>query len=72
MNKFEFKAINQYSISKFDLWKQYLTDSEIAVFELYYFRGFSLVKISMLEHYSERQVSRLLKSARKKIYKLLP
>lgn len=66
------KIVAEFLSSKFDEWKPYLTEIEQAVFILYYFKGYSITKISFEVNYSDRQVRRLLKSARKKIYKLLP
>ena len=57
---------------KFDEWKPYLTENEQAVFILHYFKGKKIYQIAMEINYSEVQVKRILKSARKKIYKLLP
>ena len=57
---------------KFEDWKPYLTENEQAVFILHYFKGKKLYQIAMEINYSEVQVKRILKSARKKIYKLLP
>lgn len=57
---------------KFEEWKPYLTKEEQAVFGLTYFKDLSQIQISMELNYSDRQVRRILKSARKKINKLLP
>ena len=57
---------------KFKNWKPYLTETEQAVFILYYFKGKKIYQIAMEINYSEVQVKRILKSARKKIYRLLP
>ena len=53
-------------------WKPYLTITEQAIFIEHCFKGKKLFEIAVELNYSERQVKRLLKSARKKIYRLLP
>lgn len=72
MDEFEQKVIREYASDRFSVWKEYLTPTEQAIFYDYYFLGFSIIKITGVENYSERQVKRILKSARKKIYKRLP
>jgi RNA polymerase sigma factor (sigma-70 family) len=57
---------------KFEDWKPYLTETEQAVFILFYFKGKKDYQIAMELNYSDRQIRRILKSARKKIYRLLP
>lgn len=57
---------------KFEDWKPYLSENEQAVFILHYFKGKKIYQIAMEINYSEVQVKRILKSARKKIYRLLP
>lgn len=71
MNKLD-KLVSDFLSTKFDEWKPYMTSAEQDVFKLYYFCGFTIAKISIEVGYCERHVKRLLKSARKKIYKLLP
>ena len=71
MDKIE-KIVAEFLSEKFKEWKDYLTPDEQAVFILFYFKGYSLVKIVEETHYSESTVCRYLKSARKKINKLLP
>ena len=57
---------------KFEEWKPYLTKEEQVVFGLTYFKGYTRVQTAFEINYSEVTVKRLLKSARKKINKLLP
>lgn len=57
---------------KFEDWKPYLNENEQAVFILHYFKGKKIEQICVEINFSERQVYRILKSARKKIYRLLP
>jgi RNA polymerase sigma factor (sigma-70 family) len=71
MDKLE-KIVANFLSSKFDEWKPYLNTNEQAVFILYYFKGYKIFQIAMEINYSEIQVKRILKSARKKINKLLP
>lgn len=71
MDKLE-KIIAAFLSEKFKDWKEHLTTEEQAVFILYYFKGYSIVKTANEIHYSESSVKRYLKSARKKINKLLP
>lgn len=71
MDKLE-QIIANFLSSKFDEWKPYLNTDEQAVFILYYFKGYKTFQIAMEINYSERQIFRILKSARKKINKLLP
>ena len=71
MDKLE-QIIANFLSSKFDEWKHYLNTDEQAVFILYYFKGYKTFQIAMEINYSERQIFRILKSARKKINKLLP
>lgn len=71
MDKIQEIVANFLSV-KFEDWKPYLTENEQAVFILHYFKGKKLYQIAMEINYSEIQVKRILKSARKKIYKLLP
>ena len=66
------KIIAEILSDKFEEWKPYLNKNEQAVFILYYFKGYKIFQIAMEINYSERQVKRILKSARKKINKLLP
>ena len=72
MNSFDNKMIKEYSMPRFEYWKQHLTPTEISVFTLYYFDNFPIYRIAQTTNYSEIQIKRILKSARKKIYKLLP
>jgi RNA polymerase sigma factor (sigma-70 family) len=71
MDKLE-QIVANFLSSKFDEWKPYLNTDEQAVFILYYFKGYKTFQIAMEINYSERQIFRILKSARKKINKLLP
>lgn len=71
MDKLE-KLIADFLSPKFEEWKPYLTKEEQAVFILTYFKGYTRVKSAIEIGYSEVQVKRILKSARKKINKLLP
>ena len=71
MEKLE-QIVANFLSSKFDEWKPYLNTDEQAVFILYYFKGYKTFQIAMEINYSERQIFRILKSARKKINKLLP
>lgn len=66
------KLIADLLSPKFEEWKQYLTKEEQAVFGLTYFKDYSQIKIALEINYSERQVRRILKSAKRKINKLLP
>lgn len=66
------KIIGTFLSNKFDEWKPYLTKEEQAVFILHYFKGKSILEIAFELNYCDRQIYRLLKSARKKINKLLP
>lgn len=72
MDKMENKMIKEYSMPRFEHWKQYLTPTEISIFTLYYFDNFPIYRIAQITNYSEVQTKRILKAARKKIYKLLP
>lgn len=71
MDKLE-KIVADFLSNKFNEWKPYLNTNEQAVFILYYFKGYTITKISLEINYSDSQVKRILKSARKKINKLLP
>lgn len=71
MDKIQEIVANFLSV-KFEDWKPYLNKNEQAVFILHYFKGKKIYQIAMEINYSEVQVKRILKSARKKIYKLLP
>ena len=71
MDKLE-KVIARNLSILFQEWKPYLDTNEQAVFSLRYFEGKKIFEIAMEINYSERQVKRILKSARKKINKLLP
>lgn len=64
--------MSDFLSDKFDEWKSNMTDTESVVFYLYYYKGYSVIKISQEVNYSERQVKRILKSAKKKVYKKLP
>ena len=72
MDEFDRKIISEYTSPRLEEWRQYLTPIEFSIFKEYYYFGLSIVKIAMLEHYSDVQVKRILKKARKKIYKHLP
>lgn len=71
MDKYE-KIVADFKSSKFEEWKPYLTKLEQAVFVMHEFKCYTMVAIADEISYSERQVYRILKSARKKINKLLP
>lgn len=71
MDKLE-QIVANFLSSKFEEWKPYLNTDEQAVFILYYFKGYKTFQIAMEINYSERQIFRILKSARRKINKLLP
>lgn len=66
------KIIANFLSEKFNEWKLYLTKEEQAVFILTYFKGYTTLRASFEINYSHRQTQRILKSARKKINKLLP
>lgn len=66
------KIIAEFLSQRFDDWKGYLTKEEQAVFILREFKGYSVIKTGLELGYSDRQIIRLSKSARKKINKLLP
>lgn len=66
------KLIAELLSPLFEGWKPYLTKEEQVVFGLTYFKDYSQVKIAMEINYSERQIRRILKSAKRKINKLLP
>lgn len=66
------QIVAEFLSVRFEEWKSYLNENEQAVFILYYFKGKKIYQIAMEINYSEIQVKRILKSARKKIYKLLP
>lgn len=66
------KLIADLLSPKFEKWKPYLTKEEQAVFGLVYFKDYSIIQVANEIHYSDRQTKRILKSARKKINKLLP
>ncbi len=66
------EIVANFLSTKFEDWKPYLSETEQAVFILYYFKGKKIFQIAMEINYSESQVKRILKSARKKIYRLLP
>lgn len=71
MDKIE-KIVADFLSTRFEEWKPFLTTTEQAVFILHYFKGKKIYQIAMEINYSEIQVKRILKSARNKIYKLLP
>lgn len=56
----------------FEKWKPHLTKEEQAVFILTYFKGYTAIQVAMEINYSDRQVRRILKSARRKINRLIP
>ncbi len=66
------KVIATFLSERFADWKPYLTKEEQAVFILREFKGYSVIQTANEIGYSDRQVLRLYKSARKKINKLLP
>lgn len=45
MDKLE-KIIAEFLSEKFNEWKEYLTTKEQAVFALFYFKGYSIIKIA--------------------------
>ena len=73
MDKVVTTACKEFYSDKFNSeWKALLTEIEQQVFYLYYFEGNKIFQIAMKVNYSDRQVKRFLKSAKKKIYKTLP
>lgn len=66
------KIIADFLSPKFEEWKNHLTIDEQQVFFLFYFKGYSIIQIANEIHMCDRSVYRYLKSARKKINKLLP
>lgn len=66
------KLIADLLSPKFEEWKPYLTKEEQVVFGLIYFKDYSIIQAANEIHYSDRQTKRILKSARKKINKLIP
>lgn len=66
------KIVADFLSKRFDDWKDYLTKEEQAVFILREFKGYSVIQTANEIGYSDRQVRRLYKSARKKINRLLP
>lgn len=66
------KIIGEFLSEKFEEWKPFLNRIEQAVFVLRYFKHYSIVKISNEIYYSERSVKRYLKSAKRKINRLIP
>lgn len=71
MDKIQEIVANFLSV-KFEDWKPYLTEKEQAVFILFYFKGKKLYEIGLELNYSQRHIRRILKTARNKIYKILP
>lgn len=65
------KLVSSFLSEKFEGWKPYLTKNENYAFELFYIKKYSIVRIAQEMDYSDRQISRLLKSARDKINKRL-
>lgn len=63
------KLISDFLSTKFEEWKLFLTESESKVFDLFYIKCHSIVRIAQEMDYSDRQVNRLLKSAREKVGK---
>lgn len=63
------KLIADLLLPKFEYWKQYLTQNERRAFELFYIKKYTVIQISQEMNYSDRQVNRLLKSARVKVEK---
>lgn len=66
------KVVASFLSDKFEEWKPHLTKEEQAVFILREFKGYSVIQTGQEIGYSDRQVLRIYKSARKKINKLLP
>lgn len=66
------KASINYITNLFEQWLPYLTVNEEAVIILYYFKNKKIYQVAMEINYSETQIKRILKSARRKINKLLP
>ena len=66
------EIVANFLSERFEDLKPYLTETEQAVFILHYFKGKKIEQICVEINFSERQVYRILKSARKKNYKLLP
>lgn len=53
-------------------WKPYLTEEEQKVFKAFYFKGMTTLQISFELNYTQRNIQKILKKAKKKIYRLLP
>lgn len=66
------RIVANFLSERFNDWKDHLTKEEQAVFILREFKKMSIIQISFEINYSERQVRRIYKSARRKINKLLP
>ena len=71
-DKFDKRIICEYSTPRLEDWKQFLTPTEQAIFYEYYYLDWTVVKIANVENYSEAQAFRILKRARKKIFKHIP
>lgn len=65
------RLVAKFLSERFESWENVLTDNEKAVFSLFYLKGYSIVKIAQEINYSDRQVKRILQSARRKIYKVI-
>ncbi|MDE6966868.1 MAG: hypothetical protein K2O94_07825 [Clostridiales bacterium] len=71
MDKLE-KLVSDFLSTKFNEWKPYLSDDEQKVFGAYYFKGMSTLQISFEMNYSQRNIQKILRKAKRKIYKILP
>lgn len=66
------KASAQGLCNVFESWMPFLAVDEEAVIILKYFKNMKVYQIAMELCFSERQIMRILKSAKKKINKVLP
>lgn len=71
MDKLE-KLVSDFLSTKFNEWKPYLSDDEQKVFVAHYFKGMSTLQISFEMNYSQRNIQKILRKAKRKIYKILP
>lgn len=66
------KLVSDFLSEKFKEWKPFLTVEEQEAFIAYYFKGMTTLQISFEMNYSQRNIQKLLRKARRKIYKILP
>lgn len=66
------KIIANFLSERFEDWKPHLSKEEQAVFILKAFKGCNDIQVGFEIGYSDRQVRRIYKSARRKINKLIP